>query len=470
MPRIFKSRRLVLAVRPVVLRRRIPAKGNFKRRTETSCFTSPFFIARFATEIFFPQRIPLKIDGRSYSPKVLEKAMLCVARHPAFHLAATMLHDVGDISISGRHVGNLAARVGGELEQQRDALTEAYFDQPLPRVATEPNTPISLACVSPDGGRMQTRLVSSTNGVQEPHWRETKNAIFMRMTGVQFSEDPHPDLPGCFQDRQYMKKLLSGVAEEGDFDPPGVADNKSNDKNKDKSDLRSWRPERVFRTCLSTLRDSDSLGRMMEAEADSRGFYQARKQAFVCDGLAYNWTIQKRHFPTFTPILDYPHVIERVHEAAKAVRKTSDDAWEVYVRWASACWCGRVREVLDEMRKEQQQIGQPPAGCEEGDPRKVLAAAIGYFTNNASRMDYPRYRTDGLPMTSAHMESFVKEVNYRVKGTEKFWNDGPSAEAILQIRAAVLCDDDRLKTHLRSRPGNPFRPNIKAKSAAPAAA
>ena len=377
-----------------------------------------------------------------------------------------MLDDVGDISISGRHVGNLAARIGGELEQRRDAQTAAYFDQPLPRVASKPSTPIALACVSPDGGRIQTRMESSTNGVQEPHWRETKNAIFMRMTGVQFSEDPHPDLPGCFQDRQYMKKLLSGVADEGDFNPAGVAE----DKGKDKSDLRSWRPERVFRTCLSTLRDSDSLGRMMEAEADSRGFYKAQKQAFVCDGLPYNWTIQKRHFPTFTSILDYPHVIERVHEAAKAVRKTSAEAWEVYVRWASACWRGRVEELLDEMRREQQKVGQPPAGCEESDPRKVLAAAIGYFANNASRMDYPRYRTDGLPMTSAHMESYVKEVNYRVKGTEKFWNDGPSAEAILQIRAAALCDDDRLKTHMRSRPGSPFRPNIKAKPAAATAA
>ena len=122
------------------------------------------------------------------------------------------------------------------------------------------------------------------------------------------------------------------------------------------------------------------------------------------------------------------------------------------------------------MRREQQQVGRPPTGCEECDPRKVLAAAITYFENNASRMDYPRYRKDGLPMTSAHMESFVKEVNDRVKGTEKVWNDGRFGEAILQIRAAALCDDEWLKNHLRSRPGNPFRPNVKAKPAAATAA
>ena len=36
------------------------------------------------------------------------------------------------------------------------------------------------------------------------------------------------------------------------------------------------------------------------------------------------------------------------------------------------------------------------------------------------------------------MESLVKEMNYRVKGTEMFWNDPEGAEAILQVRAAAL--------------------------------
>ena len=52
-------------------------------------------------------------------------------------------------------------------------------------------------------------------------------------------------------------------------------------------------------------------------------------------------------------------------------------------------------------------------------------------------------------MTTAWMESLVKELNYRVKGTEMFWNDPEGAEAILQVRAAALCDDDRLVSHLQ---------------------
>ena len=377
---------------------------------------------------------------------------------PAYHLASESLAKIGDISISGRHIGNLAEGIGEELADERDARTDAYFSQSLPRVATTPSTPIPLATVSIDGGRIQTRADGGPNGVQEPHWRETKNALFMRMTGVAFDVDPHPELPECFRDRSYMKKLLSGLVEEGNFEPEAV-------QGKSKSDLQSWRPKRLFRTCVSSLCDSNSFGRMMEAEADSRGFFKAAKQAFVGDGLHYNWTIQQRHFPTFTPILDFPHVIEHVHEVARALHGSGNRSWELYVHWITECWQGRAANVLRDLEIEQTERGEPSQDCDDKDPRKVLAETITYIRNNLSRMDYPRYRREGLPLTSAHMESLVKEVGYRVKGTEKFWNDGKSAESILQIRAAALCNDDRLEQHLRNRPGNPFHPNVKTKQA-----
>jgi hypothetical protein len=58
-------------------------------------------------------------------------------------------------------------------------------------------------------------------------------------------------------------------------------------------------------------------------------------------------------------------------------------------------------------------------------------------------------------VTSSWVESLIKEVNSRVKGTEKFWN-ASGAESVLAVRAAVLCDDDRLAKHLAARPGSAF--------------
>ena len=73
------------------------------------------------------------------------------------------------------------------------------------------------------------------------------------------------------------------------------------------------------------------------------------------------------------------------------------------------------------------------------------------------RVDYPRYRRLGLPVTSTLMESLVKEFNLRVKGTEKFWNDPQGAEAILTVRAALLSEDDRFDRFFAQRPGCRYR-------------
>jgi hypothetical protein len=408
--------------------------------------------------IFFPQRIPLRIDGGAVSPAVLEKKVLAVAYAPSYSIGELVLRKIGGIELTGRGLNKTAVKIGTEMVAQREARTEAYFHQPLPRQHAQPKTAIDLACVSVDGGRMQTRDEGGGKGVHHPHWRENKNALFLRMKSGRFVDDPCPDLPACFANRERMKKLLSGV---GEGNPPiPAAEEAISSADVATEDVENdWRPERLFRTCVSSLEDSDAFGRMMEVEADARGFYHAAKKAFVSDGLPYNWAIQRRHFRDFAPILDFVHAVEHLYEAARSVHDEAERRWMNYLRWARDCWSGNVRQVIVELREYQQSLGLPPQNCEKTDPRKVLADAVGYFQNNVSRMDYPAYRRDGLPTTSAHMESFVKEMNARVKGTEKFWNDGSSGEAILQIRAAALCEDDRLTNFLQSRPGHPFHPN-----------
>ena len=131
--------------------------------------------------------------------------------------------------------------------------------------------------------------------------------------------------------------------------------------------------------------------------------------------------------------------------------------------WMRGCWQGEVAQALEELRHWQTRLGEPPPKASDTDPRSIVATTITYLENNQKRMHYPEYRRQGLPVTTAWMESLVKEVNYRVKGTEMFWNDPEGAEAILQVRAAALCDDERLIKHLRNRPGHPFtrRPKIR---------
>ncbi|MFO0841606.1 MAG: hypothetical protein U0797_04285 [Gemmataceae bacterium] len=72
-------------------------------------------------------------------------------------------------------------------------------------------------------------------------------------------------------------------------------------------------------------------------------------------------------------------------------------------------------------------------------------------------MDYPRYRREGPTTTSSLVESLVGEVNARVKSKQKPWDRPHGAESILQLRAAVLSEDERLDRYFADRPGCPYR-------------
>jgi hypothetical protein len=211
------------------------------------------------------------------------------------------------------------------------------------------------------------------------------------------------------------------------------------------------------RTVVSSMKCSRDFGRQMAKEAKQRRFFEAAAKVFLGDGLPWNWTIWKEHFRDFTPILDFIHPLSYLFLAAKTVHPLcDDDAWNQYLVWMRGCWQGDVGQVLDELRAWQKTLGPPPDKAPDSDPRKIVATSVTYLENNRSRMNYPEYRQSGLPVTTAWMESLVKEINYRVKGTEMFWNNPEGAEAILQVRAAALSDDDRLSNYLRTRPGCAF--------------
>lgn len=153
----------------------------------------------------------------------------------------------------------------------------------------------------------------------------------------------------------------------------------------------------------------------------------------------------------FVPVLSY------VYAAALAVTGEVKGGWPQYAAWTGSCWRGRVRDVIVELEEWQKKQETPLAKPPPTDAREVMRKTWTYLRNNESRMNYPDYRQSGLPCMSSWMESLVKECNYRVKGSEKFWNRGQNAEAILQVRGAVQSEDDRLWQHIRSRGGNACR-------------
>lgn len=362
----------------------------------------------------------------------------------SFERASIVAQRVLHVRISDTTVGRIVRQLGTELSKvhqtsQRSDGKEAVVPE--------------LAAVSCDGGRIRTREPGQGRGVTLPNesgWRETKNALFERMTPDTHHEagiDPCPELPDPF----HCAKKVASIAEKP---APNVLPPSSEGPSEQ---VRYEGPTRLLRTAISSMSCSDDFGVMMKREASRRRFFDARTRAFLGDGLNWNWSIWKRHFPTFVPILDFIHAIQYLYRAAMAHSDDDEPGWKTYQRYARLCWQGEIEAVIEDLQRRcaEEDIDWQATRSDD-DHWKPVTDAIRYFRNNKERMDYPRYRAAGLPVTSAPMESLIKQINTRVKGTEMFWDAPAGAEAILQVRAASLCEDDRLDQYLATRPGYPF--------------
>lgn len=349
--------------------------------------------------------------------------------------------------------------------------------------------------VTVDGGRLQTRVPTLAEGPGLPAhgWKEDKVACLHVLKGPCFSEDPHPGPPRKFLDApavdQRVKAFpaqrgsgphgpeapsatdplaLPARAGAGDTAPTPDEAASANDavSVQDAKAAVPWPPQRDQRTCVATMQDSAAFGKLVAAEAYARNFFAAARRAFLGDGQAHNGTIHKKWFQDFEPIADFSHPLSYLYAAATAVSADPSARWSLYVAWMTGCWQGQVNRGIEALRQQAARLGPgPPAeALPDTDPRAIVRRALTYLENNGGHMDYPRYRQTGLPVTRAAVESLIKEVNYRVKGTAKFGNQPEEAEAILQVRAALLSSDDRLRQHLQSRPGCPYRYATRRKS------
>jgi hypothetical protein len=370
------------------------------------------------------------------------------------------LSDLAEVDISGRQLGRIAHEVGEQLEESRD---QRVVDFQAHRLVPETDVAPKLVVVSIDGGRYQTRSEGQGPGAHEVAWREDKVADLVTMRTRSHAEDPHPELPRCFTQKKGVVELVRGITSQGalaDVIDPTAEESVPLtvfEPAQDQADA-SWPPEPLVRTCEATTRNSEAFGPMVATEAQRRNFFAATSRVFLGDGGLWIWKIHRIFFPTFEPIVDFVHALTYVYLASRAIGGGTEATWQRYLGWATACWQGRVAQVLGELRLALEAIPRPRESREEKplDPYYVVSKTIGYLEHNELRMDYPRYRREGLPIMSGRVESLIKQFNRRVKGTEKSWNED-QAEMILQLRAAQLSEDDRLSKHLKNRPTSPFR-------------
>jgi hypothetical protein len=409
----------------------------------------------------------LGIDHSGFSPRVQQKIVHAGVNSPSYQQASRDLAELSDLDIAPKPVERLVRKIGQERIDQRDAAVAAHQRLPLMAkdVVADPkrSTP-SVAMVSVDGGRMQIRSQPS-EPKPESHWRESKVAVLETYQSAVHQADPDPDVPCCFLDLKRTKEMVRGL---GHTLPVGLefeAANRTEPRDVATEEGRSrkprpGRPERLVRSVLASRKPADEFGPIVHQAAWERNFFGATRKAFLGDGLAVNWTIQRRHFASFTPILDFVHALSYVFAAAFAGRPQAEGE-EVYKRWIQAVWSGQVATILTELEARSAALGPPPSECADSDPRRLVFESLRYLKNNADRMRYDEYRRRGLPIMTSAVESVIKMMNQRVKGSEKFWSE-PGAEAILQLRADYLGETETmsrfwLEREARASSHRPYR-------------
>jgi hypothetical protein len=372
------------------------------------------------------------------------------AHNPSFEQGSQALLHLADLEVPTKQVERLTQRIGVERCTERDAAVNDYRKLPLterkglPPAVTAPD----LAVVQMDGGRLQildrSAAVAEAPAAEQTtapagHWREDKVGLLATMTSTASADDPCPTIPEHFVNPLRILKLareIKGSAGVAEDEVPTTAP--APDPADAAPALLYTAPLLEQRSVLATRGDVHQFGDLLAQAAWARGFYAAQRRAFVADGSSANWGVWQRHFSNFTPVVDFIHALTYVFSAAMAGRSFAL-GWAAYTEWIGQVWAGNIEPVIAALAQRQVQLGPPEKDEATTSPRQRLADALVYLQNQKERMRYAEYRKQGLPITSSHIESTIKQINHRVKGTEKFWSE-TGAEAILQLRADTLSE------------------------------
>lgn len=180
------------------------------------------------------------------------------------------------------------------------------------------------------------------------------------------------------------------------------------------------------------LEPADAFGRRLAVVAHTVGAETAPRQAVLGDGAAWIWQLADDHFPHAVQIVDWFHASERIWDLGRALH--GQDTPET-IAWV-ACQLDRLA------RGEAALLATEWATLPlRGEAASVRDAQVTYFTNQAGRMAYHRYRADGWDIGSGMIESSCKTViGQREKGAGMRWSDA-GAQTVANVRLLLFNTD-----------------------------
>lgn len=153
----------------------------------------------------------------------------------------------------------------------------------------------------------------------------------------------------------------------------------------------------IHKQYACAIAEADTFGKLLWATACQVQADRAARLVMLGDGAPWIWNLVQTHFPQAIQIVDWYHAEEHLETVAQAAFSDPEQqqAWLDPLR--QALWEGQVEEVI--------QVCQSLASrC------PVAARNVHYFSTNAERMRYGRFRRMGLMIGSGVIESGCKQI------------------------------------------------------------
>ena len=180
----------------------------------------------------------------------------------------------------------------------------------------------------------------------------------------------------------------------------------------------------------AATRDTDKtpseFAQRVEREAHRRGFELAQRRVVLGDGATWLWNIADEHFPGAIQIVDRFHAKQRLSEVAKSIYGAESSYGREWSRQRhEELDAGAIAGLLDALR-----IHAP----KDDEARK----GVDYIQRNRERMDYAKFRADGLCTSTGVVEAGCKvAIGTRCKRAGMHWTVS-GADAIIALRCCHL--------------------------------
>jgi hypothetical protein len=187
--------------------------------------------------------------------------------------------------------------------------------------------------------------------------------------------------------------------------------------------------DRDSTTYFGAIECAGDFGRRIYAHAMRRGAGSAREVVVIADGARWIWNQTDLHLPDAVQIVDIFHAKEHIWSLIRCA--TPDEGRRKRLR--RRCYALLEKGAIPKLMEVFRSLPNTEPGFEEMRDREV-----GYFTDNAHRMQYAKFRRQGMFVGSGVIEAGCKNViGRRLKQSGMHWSLR-GANAIIALRCSIM--------------------------------